>query len=81
MIVNPEIDYTDKVAVKKLIKDIEKAIKENNVKKSKICTMCKMHITTYSNFRRGSKWYVTEDRCRVLAGAVNKFHEEPVTEK
>ncbi len=81
MRIDPEIDYTDKVAVKKLVKDIELAIKANEIKKSRICKMAGMHITTYSRFKNCEKWYVTEARCRALVEAVNKFHDEPVTQE
>lgn len=76
MKLDPEIDYTDKEAVRAMLVDIEAAIKDNGLKKEKLCDMVGICRETYSKFKRGDRFYVSEDRVRLIVSAINKFHIE-----
>ena len=74
MFINPDIDYKDRNAVYLLTKQIEAAIKENGIKKTKLCEILGIHISDYSKFKSGAKWSKKEAKIRAIIEVVNKFH-------
>lgn len=74
MKINPDINYESAKEVRKLLSDIELAIKENGIKKVNMCDSIGMHKTVYSQFAKGAKYQVSEERCRKVVEYINKRH-------
>jgi predicted XRE-type DNA-binding protein len=74
MIIDPNIDYGSLTAVRKVLQDINKACWENGIMKQRMAEHLNINRATFSQFIKGKKYYVTEDRIRKVIEYVNNRH-------
>ena len=72
MKIDPEIDYTDTEAVRKILSDIRAALDDSGIKHSKAADDLNVNPSTFSQFLKGEKYRVTEYFIRKTVTYVNK---------